>query len=165
MRCAPKQERVTASTGARFVTRSRAACWRAAVRAATPLWPLFAAVAARAQTAVSTAAQPVDGPSYVPMALALLFVLGFIGAALWVLRRTGIAPRGGNGHLRMVTQLALGPRERVVIVEVGERWWLLGVGAGGITRLGSVPKGQTALPEVPAASFSALLERLRGGAR
>jgi len=160
MQCAPIHERVTTNAGARFVRRSQAA-----VRAATPLVSLFAAVAARAQTAVSTAAHPVDGPSYVPMALALLFVLGFIGAALWVLRRTGIAPRGGNGHLRMVTQLALGPRERVVIVEVGERWWLLGVGAGGITRLGSVPKGQTALPEVPAASFSALLERLRGGAR
>jgi len=97
--------------------------------------------------------------------MALLLVLGLIGAALWVLRRTGIAPRGGGGQLRVVTQLALGPRERVVIVEVGERWWLLGVGAGGITRLGSVPKGEASASEVPVASFGALFEKLRGRAR
>jgi len=106
----------------------------------------------------------VEGPSFLPMAMALALVLGLIGALLWVLRRTGFAPRGGSSQLRVVTQLALGPRERVVIVEVGERWWLLGVGVGGITRLGSVPKGTASASEIPVASFGALFDKLRGGA-
>jgi len=105
----------------------------------------------------------VDGPSFLPMALALVVVLGLLGAALWALRRAGLAPRGGGGQLRLVTQLALGPRERVVIVEAGERWWLLGVGAGGVTRLGSLPKGEPSAVHAPAASFGALLEKLRAG--
>ena len=105
----------------------------------------------------------VDGPSFLPMALALVVVLGLLGAALWALRRAGLAPRGGGGQLRLVTQLALGPRERVVVVETGERWWLLGVGAGGVTRLGSLPKGETGAAPAPVASFGALLEKLRAG--
>jgi flagellar protein FliO/FliZ len=121
------------------------------------------AAMARAQT--NAPAAPVDGPSFVPMVLALVLVLGLLGVALWVLRRAGFAPRGGSSQLRLVTQLALGPRERVVIVEAGERWWLLGVGASGVTRLGSLPKGDAAASEMPAASFGALLEKLRVGQR
>ncbi|HYA65154.1 MAG TPA: flagellar biosynthetic protein FliO, partial [Burkholderiaceae bacterium] len=113
----------------------------------------------------STPAAPVDGPSFVPMVLALILVLGLLAAAIWVLRRAGFAPRGGSSQLRLVTQLALGPRERVVIVEAGERWWLLGVGASGVTRLGSLPKGDAGASAMPAASFGALLEKLRAGQR
>jgi len=120
-------------------------------------------IAGAAQAQASTSA--VDGPSFLPMALALVLVLALLGAALWALRRAGFAPRGGNGQLRLVTQLALGPRERVVIVEAGERWWLLGVGAGGVTRLGSLPKGEAGASPMPVASFGALLEKLRAGGR
>ncbi len=125
-------------------------------------WAQAAAPAAAAQAA---AVHPVDGPSFMPMALSLVFILALIGGALWVMRRMGLAPRNGTSQLRLVTQLALGPRDRVVIVEAGERWWMLGVGAGGITRLGSMPKGESVGAEVPVASFNALLARMRAGTR
>jgi flagellar protein FliO/FliZ len=124
--------------------------------AAAPL--LLAAFAAHAQAA----AKPIDGPSYTPMLLALLFVFGLLGAAVWILRRVGIAPRAGSSHLRIVSQLALGPRERVVVVEAGERWLLLGVGAGGISRLGTMPKTEAASADATPPSFGALLGKLRG---
>ncbi len=119
---------------------------------------------AAAAPALPAPAHPVEGPSFMPMALALAAILGLIGAALWIMRRIGLAPRSGTSQLRLVTQLALGPRERVVIVEAGERWWMLGVGASGITRLGSMPKGESAGAEAPVASFNALLARMRAGA-
>ncbi len=122
---------------------------------------LFLAAAAGAQSAP----HPVEGPSMAPMALSLVLVLGLIGAVVWVLRRTGVAPRGGTSPLRLVTQLPLGPRERVVVVEMGDRWWLLGVGAGGITRLGSMPRGPQPPAEASAAPFGTLFEKLRGGGR
>jgi flagellar protein FliO/FliZ len=107
---------------------------------------------------------PVEGPSFTPMVVALLVVLGLMAAVLWVLRRTGLAPRpGGTQPMRLVSQLSLGPRERVVIVEVADRWLLLGVGTAGIARLGFVPKGETATPP-PAVAFGTLIERLRKGA-
>jgi len=125
---------------------------------------LLACAAAQAQLAPK-AAPPVEGPSFMPMVLALVVVLGLLGAAVWVLRRAGIAPRAGSQQLRIVTQLALGPRERVLIVEAGDRWWLLGVGAGGVTRLGTMPKGESAAAAPPVASFGSLLEKMRGGQR
>ncbi len=125
---------------------------------------LLAPACVLAQTAAPAAPHPVEGPSLMPMIGALFLVLALLGAAVWVLRRTGIAPRGAGNTLRMVGQLALGPRERVVIVEVGDRWWMLGVGAGGVTRIGTLPKGETANAEShPATSFGTLLERLRKG--
>ena len=108
-------------------------------------------------------AHPVEGPSMLPMIGALLLVLGLLAASVWVLRRTGIAPRGASNVLRLVAQLALGPRERVVIVEAGGRWWMLGVGASGVTRLGSMPKGEIAPADEHPANFGSLLERLRKG--
>ncbi len=104
-------------------------------------------------------------PSFLPMFTSLLIVLGLFAAAVWGLRRMGIAPRAGAGPMRVVSQLALGPRERVVIVEVGERWVLLGVGASGVTRLGTVAKGDVPASPQPGPAFGALLERLRGGAQ
>lgn len=111
------------------------------------------------------APKPIEGPSFTPMVLALVFVLGLMGAAVWILRRAGIAPRTGTGHLKIVSQLALGPRERVVIVEAGDRWLLLGVGAGGISRLGTMARAEPTAAEAPPANFGALLGRLRGGAQ
>jgi flagellar biosynthetic protein FliO len=125
---------------------------------------LLAPVCALAQTAAPAAQHPVEGPSLMPMIGALFLVLALLGAAVWVLRRTGIGPCGAGNTLRLVGQLALGPRERVVIVEVGDRWWMLGVGAGGVTRIGTLPKGEAANVESQAvASFGTLLERLRKG--
>jgi len=133
----------------------------ALARRIAPAVLLLAQAVAHAQAAP----KPVEGPSFTPMVLALVFVLGLMAAAVWILRRAGLAPRTATGHLKIVSQLALGPRERVVIVEAGDRWLLLGVGAGGISRLGTMPRAESAAAEAPPASFGALLGRLRGGSQ
>jgi flagellar protein FliO/FliZ len=126
--------------------------------------PAGSALAPTAPVPAPAAAHPVDGPSFAPMGVALLVVLALMVAVLWVLRRVGLAPRAGNAKLlRIVSQLSLGPRERVVIVEAGDRWLLLGVGTGGISRLGSLPKGESAGAPAAPAAFGTLLEKLRKG--
>jgi len=127
------------------------------------LGALCAVPGVAAATQAQAGASAVEGPSFLPMVLALVVVLGVLGAAIWALRRAGLVARGGaSSQLRLITQLALGPRERVVIVEAGERWWLLGIGANGVTRLGTLPKGEAVAPQMPA-SFGALLDKLRAG--
>lgn len=66
---------------------------------------------------------------------ALALVLGLIFGLAWLARRMpGMTGLRGNGGLRVVRSLALGTRERLVVVEVGGTQLLLGTGAGG-TRL------------------------------
>lgn len=70
--------------------------------------------------------------------LALLLVVGFILALAWLARRMpGIAGASGagSGSLRVVGSLALGPRERVVVVAVGDTQLLLSTGPGGTRTL------------------------------
>ena len=118
---------------------------------------------AQAQSAAPAAAP--DGPSMLPMIVALVFVLALIPAAVWLLKRMGGSTLAGASGLRVVGQLALGARERLVIVEAGERWLLLGVTAGSINRVGTLPKGALPLPPTAAANFSALLNAARGNSR
>jgi flagellar protein FliO/FliZ len=108
----------------------------------------------------------VSATSLTPLLLALLLVLALIPAAAWLLRRAGLAQPNSAAGLRVVAQLPLGPRERVVIIEVADRRWLLGVGAAGITRLGTLPPGSESAPEASNApaerSFADIIRRLAG---
>lgn len=66
---------------------------------------------------------------------ALALVLGLIFGLAWLARRMpGMTGLRGNSGLRVVRSLALGTRERLVVVDVAGTQLLLGTGAGG-TRL------------------------------
>jgi flagellar protein FliO/FliZ len=113
--------------------------------------------------AQSQPAAPAAGPSLTPLVLGLLFVLALIPAAAWLLRRAGLAQPAAASGLRVVAQLPLGPRDRVVIIEVGDRRWLLGVSAAGIQRLGTLPPGDDTGAAPPATSqggFPDIIRRL-----
>jgi flagellar protein FliO/FliZ len=90
---------------------------------------------------------------------ALVLVVGLILALGWLAKRLpGLRGGGHAGNaLRVVGSLSLSPRERVVVVAVGETQLLLGVGTGGIRALHTL---EQPLPvAVPAATpaFAQLL--------
>ncbi|HIQ45279.1 MAG TPA: flagellar biosynthetic protein FliO [Pseudomonas oleovorans] len=67
--------------------------------------------------------------------LGLLLVIGLIFLLAWLLRRVQqLAPRGGQVIKLLATQ-PLGPRDRLVLVQVGNEQILLGLSAGRIARL------------------------------
>ena len=69
------------------------------------------------------------------MLLGLLLVIGLIFVLAWLLRRVQqIGPRG-NQVIKLLASQALGPRERLVLVQVGNEQVLLGLSAGRITPL------------------------------
>ena len=67
-------------------------------------------------------------------------------------------PRGGSGDIAVIDQLSVGPRERIVLVRVGESQVLVGIGAQGL-----VPLTPLATPIVlkTVAAAPAFAERLR----
>jgi flagellar protein FliO/FliZ len=106
------------------------------------------------------------GPAYLlKVLLSLLFVLGlmFLLAALMkrMQRLGGPALHG----MRVISSVAVGPRERVVLLEVGDRQVLVGVAPGRIVPLDTLAQPVNwPAPEERVASatgFGPLLERLR----
>jgi len=125
---------------------------------------------------MAAAAHAADALPPSPMSLAVLlqvmFGLALVVAAIvatgWVLRRFGPVQSAG-GLLRVVGGVMVGPRERLVVVEVGEQWLVIGVAAGSVNLLQALPKGagsSTGAPGQPGVAGSsepAWLKRLLAG--
>jgi flagellar protein FliO/FliZ len=89
--------------------------------------PLFAAP----QTAVpSTGAD-----SFVQVTIALAVVLAAVFAAAWLMQRLRNFGGGQAGSIKVITSVALGAKERAVVVQVGRQQLLLGVAPGRVTTL------------------------------
>jgi flagellar biosynthetic protein FliO len=76
--------------------------------------------------------------------LALIVVLGVLGALAWFLKRYGPKAGAGGANLRVVGALNLGGRERVLVVEVGNQWIVVGASPGRINALATMPKQEGA---------------------
>jgi flagellar protein FliO/FliZ len=115
---------------------------RVAALAALPL-PLWAATA--------TAATP---PSTFFGLLQVVFGLAVVLAAImgcaWLFRRLSNGMVGVPRHLRVVSAVMVGQRERVVIVELGDDWLVLGVTPHAVNLLSRYPRPDNA--DVPAPS-------------
>jgi flagellar protein FliO/FliZ len=83
--------------------------------------------------------------------LGLALVLALIFGCAWVARRFGLLQQAGGGRLvKVISSAMVGQRERVVVVEVGSTWLVLGVAAGQVRALHAMPA--EALPEAQGAA-------------
>lgn len=131
---------------------------------ALPLGAWAAEPAAQAATEPSTLGSGMAG-QLVQTVLGLLLVLGVIIALAWLLKRMQQAsPRGGGQVIELVGARALGPRDRLLLVQVGEEQILLGVSAGRITPLHVLAKPVSVPPraEPVAPEFAQRLMELLG---
>jgi flagellar protein FliO/FliZ len=67
-------------------------------------------------------------------------VLAFMAVAAWALRRFGLA-RGIRGSpVKIIGGVSVGGRERVLVVEAGDQWIVLGVAPGRVNALATMPR-------------------------
>ncbi|HEX4857036.1 MAG TPA: flagellar biosynthetic protein FliO [Limnobacter sp.] len=98
--------------------------------------------------------------------LGLLFVLVLLFALMWLLKRMGITNNHRRGGFyKVLATSALGPREKIILVEIGDTWLVLGLTSNSINTLHSMPAGSIELDQAsnPAASFAKMLERVKTG--
>ncbi|HTJ95024.1 MAG TPA: flagellar biosynthetic protein FliO [Pararobbsia sp.] len=105
------------------------------------------------------AAQAIDTGSAVPslgfagMAQALFglaIVIVLIFGCAWLARRLGLnRPAARTGLVKLVSTTPLSQKERVVVVEIGETWLVLGVAPGSVSHLHTLPAGETAATASP----------------
>ncbi len=74
------------------------------------------------------------------MLFGLGIVLAAIGGTAWVLRRLAPGQVGNAGDLHVVAAVAVGPKERVVLVDVGDTRLVLGVAQGQVGLLHEMPR-------------------------
>ncbi|SEI81478.1 flagellar protein FliO/FliZ [Pseudomonas sp. NFR16] len=148
------------------------------VMAADPAAPAAAPAAAASATTPAPAAPQVAGAltsgiggQLLQLVLGLLLIIGLIFVLAWLMRRVQRAGPAGNQVIELVGSRALGPRDRLVLVQVGNEQVLLGVSPGSITALHvmnepvEVPESQNATPEFARRLMEALGNKGLSGQR
>jgi len=126
---------------------------------------------------VAPAASAGSASSLAQVTLSLLLVLAAVFAAAWVVRRMRGFGKFGTNAIQIVADTALGPKERAVLIQVGQQQLLLGVAPGRVNTLhvlaepviappGGAPQlaqsDAAAAPVPAAANFKAILKRSLG---
>jgi flagellar protein FliO/FliZ len=97
------------------------------------------------------ATTPSTGGGLLQTSLALLFVIGLMLGLAWLTKRFG--PKnfgGGNSNVKLVGSLSVGTRERILVVEVGEQWIVVGASPGRMNALATMPRQESSEPAQPA---------------
>jgi flagellar protein FliO/FliZ len=111
-------------------------------------------------------AVPSDALGFDSLSLALGAVVLLLWGGIWAVRR--MRPGAGASTARdcaILRSLALGPRERLLVVRVGARQLVIGVGASAVSLLCELetPLAETAPGDRFGAAIKKAAERWRGG--
>ena len=109
-------------------------------------------------TAMAPTASPLSVGSLAQLSLSLIAIVALIVALGWVLKRFKLTVPRGSLDSEVLDQLSLGPRERIVLLRVGNAQVLVGIGAGGIVPLTPL---STPIALKAATSSPAFADRLR----
>jgi flagellar biosynthetic protein FliO len=101
------------------------------IRYWTILSSLFFAEVAMAQV---TRVPDSDGGPF-RVILGLLLVLALIAGLAWAMKKLNHAKIGNQSVAKIVGGVSVGPRERVVVVEIGGNWVVVGVASGQVNTL------------------------------
>ncbi|WP_150753422.1 flagellar biosynthetic protein FliO [Pseudomonas fluorescens] len=131
---------------------------------AMPFSVLAAEPVATAATAAAPAVSSGVAGQLTQLVFGLLLVLGLIFVLAWLLRRVQQAGPAGKGQvIEIVGSRALGPRDRLMLVQVGNEQILLGLSPGNIAAL-HVLKEPVQVPstEKPTPEFAQRLLEMLG---
>ena len=103
-------------------------------------------------TTLAAPASPLSVGSVAQLSLSLAAIVALIFVVSWIVKRLKLGTPRSRGEIAVIDELALGPRERVVLMRVGDAQVLVGVGAGGVVGLTPLDKpiAVKTSPEQPA---------------
>lgn len=120
---------------------------------------LLIPIAAHAGEAV----QPgVSSGTYLQAGFALALIVALLGATAWLARKVSGGKGFGQAGLKVIGGVALGPRERIILVEVGNDWLVIGIVPGQIRTLHRLEKGSLPDGISPASTDKPFAQWLQG---
>lgn len=124
---------------------------------------LLALMHSRAGWAQTAAAEApgVTGSAILQMLFGLTLIIGLLFFGAYLLRKlNGGRNFGHSGPLRIVGGLMISARERIVLLEIGNEWVVIGIVPGQIKTLHTLPKGELPAAESGEKSFSQWLKQI-----
>jgi len=103
--------------------------------------PLALAAEATRPAYVPPPAAAVSSGSVLQVILSLILVLAAVFVVGWILKRINLPQQGAGNALKVISGVAVGQRERIVLVEVNDTWLVVGVAPGQVNALHTMPKG------------------------
>lgn len=105
---------------------------------------------------------PSTSGSVVTMLLGLLAVLAVMAAVAWLFKRAGLTRAlSGNSAARVIGGVSVGTRERVMVIEVGEQWIVVGVAPGRVNALTTMPRQEHVAAQMAPAAGPAFASWLK----
>ncbi|WP_395401600.1 flagellar biosynthetic protein FliO [Pseudoduganella sp. UC29_106] len=132
-----------AAAAAPAATDAGAAPVAAAPAPATPEQQAALAGARPAQPGAALPQAPSALGSLVQTILSLGLVIGLLVGLAWLLKRFGPKTITGGTTVKLVGALSVGARERILVVEVGEQWIVVGASPGRMNALATMPRQET----------------------
>ena len=123
---------------------------------------LFLALPAAAVAETAAPAVGVSAGTFVQGILGLGLILGLLLVTLLALRRFGGRFQGAQTTgLKVISGISVGARERILLVEVGETWLVVGVTTTNIRTLHTLPKGSLPAGATEGPAFADWLNRIK----
>lgn len=104
-----------------------------------------ASLAATSSVAGSNSAEPLSAANLTQWTIGLVFVLLMILVVAWLAKRVTGFTSNHKGDLQIVSGIALGSREKAILIKAGQQHILLGVAPGRVVNLHTFEKGE--IPE------------------
>ena len=99
--------------------------------------------------------------SLLQVLLVLIVVLGFMLGAAWLLKRFNVAGKMSGDAVKIVGGIAVGSRERIVVIEVADQWIVVGITASNINALSTMPKQDVVAPTTESPLSGNFSDRLK----
>jgi len=125
------------------------------------LLPQLSAAAAVEEKGALNPVSPLATGALTESAVGLIGIIALIFVLSWFFRRFGKQALTGKGMVTVIGGVSLGPRERAVLLQVGETRLLVGVAPGQVRMLHLL--GQDAGTPVAEAEFNGQLKRALEG--
>ncbi|MHA7878413.1 MAG: flagellar biosynthetic protein FliO [Saccharospirillum sp.] len=78
-------------------------------------------------TTLANGPLPGGSSDYIKLTLTLIFIVGLILACAWLVRRMSGGAGFNQRHMKVLSVMPLGTREKLMLVKAGEEYLLLGV--------------------------------------
>lgn len=106
----------------------------------TALLLLWAGLTSTAQAATPTASATSPTLGLLQVVLSLMLILVLIIGAAWMARRFLSVNSPAGTAIKLVGGINVGGRERVLLLEIGEQWVVIGVAPGHVSTLTTMPR-------------------------